>query len=135
MTKYILHGGETKEINADNDSFFREITTNTKGRISILLNYFAREDSEIERLFKRDKQRILQNSQNKNIEFEVARPETFIEQLNKAEILYISGGTTSKLVEEMSKHSHLDDSLRQSNCWLIRWCLCPLKILLRKRYQ
>ncbi|MDP3093491.1 MAG: hypothetical protein Q8N16_01890 [bacterium] len=57
MTKYILHGGYTKEINRDNDSFFTEITADAKNGAQILLCYFARKSEETPRaLSKRQKQ-------------------------------------------------------------------------------
>ena len=46
LTKYILHGGNTGEINKYNNNFFKEMTANLKGKIKILLNYFARNESE-----------------------------------------------------------------------------------------
>ena len=73
MTKFILHGGDTKEINQDNNSFFRDMTLGSKGKTLVLLNYFAREDNEVKGLAEQDKQRFLQNSDNKNLEFEIVR--------------------------------------------------------------
>lgn len=102
MTKYILHGGNTREINADNNSFFREITLGTTGNTLVLLNYFAREDDEIKTCAEQDKKRFLENSENKNLAFEIAQKENFIEQLSNADIMYIRGGETSKLIKEMS---------------------------------
>lgn len=102
MTKYILHGGNTREINADNDSFFREITLGTTGKTLVLLNYFSRKDDEVERCAEEDRQRFLQNSENKDLLFEIANSESFIEQLSRADILYIRGGETAKLVKKMS---------------------------------
>jgi len=101
MTKFILHGGDTKEINQDNNSFFRDMTLGSKGKTLVLLNYFAREDNEVKGLAEQDKQRFLQNSDNRNLEFEIARPERLAEQLSRAEIMYMRGGETNWLKEKL----------------------------------
>lgn len=101
MIKYILHGGNSREVNPDNNSFFREMTLTSKGKTLVLLNYFSREDSEIEELAEQDKQRILQNSHNQDLEFEIAVPERLSEQLSRVNIMYMRGGETDKLTEKM----------------------------------
>lgn len=108
MTKYILHGGNSRDINPDNDSFFREMTLGSSGKTLVLLNYFSREDSEVEKLAEQDKKRFLQNSENKELEFEIAKPERFAEQLKRAYVLYMRGGTTEWLVKKMSQTPNLE---------------------------
>lgn len=108
MTKYILHGGNTREVNPDNDSFFQEMTLGGKGKTLVLLNYFSREDNEIEELAKQDKQRFLLNSKNKELEFEIAQPEIFAEQLKKAYVMYMRGGETDKFKEKLSRTSNIE---------------------------
>lgn len=101
MIKYILHGGNSKDINSDNDSFFAEMTKGTQGKILILLNYFARDDEEIEKCAESDKKRFLENSKNKELEFEIATTEKIVEQLSRAQVMWVRGGETAKLVEKM----------------------------------
>lgn len=113
MTKYILHGGNSKEINPDNDSFFREMTSCSKGKILILLNYFSREDNEIETLAKQDQQRFIQNSDNKELDFEIADPDQLTEQIKKADVLYIRGGDTGKLKNKLSKTPHFEQLIKE----------------------
>lgn len=108
MIKYILHGGAAKHINPDNNSFFAEMTKGTKGKTHILLNYFSRQDEEVEQCATRDKQRFLENSQNKELEFEVAIPEKITEQLQRADIMWMLGGETAKLVEKMKTIPNLE---------------------------
>lgn len=102
MTKFVLHGGFVRDMDPNNDSFFHEITAGTTGRVLILLNYFARDDEEVEKSFKQHKERFLQNSGNQELVFEIAKPDTFVAQLKKADVLFISGGDTKKLVDKMS---------------------------------
>ncbi len=109
MTKYILHGGYTRESNSDNDTFFREMTQGLTGKVSVLLNYFATvEESRNEQYFKEEKERLLQNSENKDLEFEIARVGKLKEQLEKAGVMYMRGGSSHKLLEGLSKTSELE---------------------------
>src|SRR3989344_5931234 len=109
MTKYILHGGNSKEINSDNDSFFREMTAGTAGRTTVLLNYFSRKDNEVESCAEEDKKRFLQSSDNKDLVFEIARPESLAEQLVQVDEMYMRGGETKKLVESISLTKNLEN--------------------------
>lgn len=91
MTKYILHGGITKDANVANDSFFHEVTSGMTGTVKILLNYFAREMGEWEQCAEEDKKKFLENSENKNLEFEIAGPDTLSEQLKRCDVMYMRG--------------------------------------------
>ena len=101
MTKYILHGGDTFKKNDDNNNFFREMTLGLEGRIKILLNYFAREESEFNKLAKQDIKRLLRYSKNKNLEFQIATPEKFKKQLRWMNVMYMGGGRTIKLLKKL----------------------------------
>lgn len=107
MTKYILHGGNTREISPDNDSFFREITLGSKNKTLVLLNYFAREDNEVEGFAEQDKQRFLQNSGGKDLEFEIAHPKQLTEQLSHSDVMYMRGGETNWLKEKLLETPNL----------------------------
>jgi len=103
MTKYILHGGNTRVPSPDNESFFREMTLGIKGKALVLLNYFSREEKEFPELFEQDKKRILEYSESKDLEFEIAKEDVFEEQLKRAKVMYMRGGKTKKLLEKMKK--------------------------------
>jgi peptidase E len=107
MTKFILHGGHTRIVNPDNNSFFKEITADTQDKALILLNYFSRDGNEVEQCASHDKRRILENSSNKELEFEVADINYFSDQIKRAQAIYVRGGDTKKLVAEMSKVHNL----------------------------
>ncbi len=108
MTKYILHGGNTFEKNNDNNNFFREMTLGLEGRIRILLNYFSRQESEIDKLAKQDEQRLLRYSKNKDLEFQVAEIEIFEKQLRWADIMYMRGGSTELLMKKLRKVKNIE---------------------------
>lgn len=108
MTKYILHGGNSKDVNPDNDSFFREMTLGLSGKVLVLLNYFSREDEEIDTLVEQDKQRFLQNSDNKDLSFEVANVDTLSEQIQRTDVMYMRGGETQKLVDKMKTVGYIE---------------------------
>lgn len=107
MTKYILHGGNTREISPDNDSFFREMTLCSKNKTLVLLNYFARKDNEVEGFAEQDKQHFLQNSDGKDLEFEIAHPEQLIGQISRADVMYMRGGKINLLKEKLLKTPNL----------------------------
>ena len=107
MTKFILHGGNAKEINEDNDSFFHEMTLGTTGKARILLNYFSREDDEVIQCAEQDKERILQTSDNKKLVFDIATPSTMEKQLCTCNVMYMRGGETSRLTNKMRTVPHL----------------------------
>lgn len=112
MTKYILHGGNSKDINPENDGFFREMTFGSVGKTYVLLNYFSREDAEVENLAEQDKQRFLQNSENREIEFEIAHPDRLTEQLQRAFVMYMRGGKTHMLTSKMKKTNNVESLFR-----------------------
>lgn len=108
MTKYILHGGNTREPNEDNDSFFREWTVGLTGKVHILLCYFACEKEKIEQYFKEETERVVGLSENKDLEFEIADENKLADQLKNAEVFYMRGGSTEKILSELSKTPNLD---------------------------
>ena len=101
MTKYILHGGNTSESSSDNDSFFREMTLGMKGEVQVLLNYFSRKEDEVQEKFEQDKRSFFTNSKNKDLNFEIAEEKQLADQLKRADVMYMRGGNTSRLVEKM----------------------------------
>lgn len=108
MIKYILHGGNTSEINKDNNSFFVEMTAGIKGKIKILLNYFSKKDGESEKLSKQDIRKFKNYSKNTNLEFEIANLITFEKQLKWANVMYMRGGDCDKIIWKMSKFVNLE---------------------------
>jgi peptidase E len=112
MTKYILHGGNTKEDNEENNAFFKEMTSGQSDQINILLCYFARADEEINECAKQDKDKFIKESENKNLIFEVLDSEKLADQVKKADVIYFRGGNTAKLKEKLSQTSNLEELLK-----------------------
>jgi len=108
MTKFILHGGDTSDINVDNDNFFKEFGKELKDNGKILLNYFARDEHEWDRLAKEDQDRISRLNKNKEIRFEIAKEDIFEKQIRLADVIYFRGGDTYKLLEILKKIKKLE---------------------------
>ena len=91
MTKFLLHGGYTRDANEANEAFYRELVKDLKDGGTILLVYFAAEDSEYETLREAHKKQILAQSEGMSFNFEIASKEKFMEQVERASVLYIGG--------------------------------------------
>lgn len=99
MTRYILHGGFTREDNELNNSFYRALTQDQKEGATILLCYFSRGDDEDKQsLFEDDKNRILKETELKEVNFVLAKKENFSIQVQEADVVYFRGGDTKKLL-------------------------------------
>lgn len=111
MTKYILHGGYTGTDNELNRTFYEEITRDVPDGGTILLCYFASKDVDNSGRFKEDSERIKEQSLGKNLIFLLADEGNFMEQLEKADALYIRGGSTPKLLGVLRKYDKFKESL------------------------
>ena len=109
MTKYILHGGRTSDKNPGNECFFREITSELKGDIKILLNYFTRGKNDWEKLAKQDKTNFLQQSEQNDIKFTIARKKNFVKEIKNSHVLYFRGGNPFLLLEKLKQISNLEN--------------------------
>jgi len=76
--------------------------------VKILLNYFARPESELESILAEDKHKFIKNSENGNLEFEVAVPEKLSEQLERTNVMYMRGGQTDLLINKLSLTDNLE---------------------------
>lgn len=108
MTKYILHGGYTREENFDTDSFYREWTKGLDGKIKILLCYFA---EFRDHYFDEDNERLLENSRNKNFELEIADADNFRTQIKNSDVVYFRGGSITKLLSVLRNFPNLKSLL------------------------
>lgn len=106
-TKYILHGGSAQHVNLENEKFFREILINTKNDLKILLVHFASTSEKLESNWQRDTFQFNNVKENKNISFELANKNDFINQINNSDIIYFGGGTTVKLLDELKDYKNL----------------------------
>lgn len=111
MTKYILHGGETSRQSLDNKKFFSKITNDLPDGATILCVYFAREKARWPKAFEQDKLHFSSATQQKIFNFLLAddKTYTFIEQIKKADVIYLRGGDTEMLKKSLNKIADINE--------------------------
>lgn len=103
MAKYILHGGFNKNIGYIKDEFFQEALRDTLADVKIFLVFFAEFDEYLELRIKQCKDQFENNKSSKNLEFKMATEENFLEGCAWADVIFLSGGRTEKLIEKLKK--------------------------------
>ncbi|MFA6013226.1 MAG: Type 1 glutamine amidotransferase-like domain-containing protein [Desulfobacteraceae bacterium] len=106
-TKYVLHGGSAQHVNAENDKFFTEILNGAGDRVRILLVEFAGSDERKERNVAIDTSQFERVKGSRELTFEVADRDIFLNQIRKADVVYLGGGTTVRLVEVLNHYPEL----------------------------
>lgn len=104
MTKYILHGGETKVYNESNKKFFFECTNLPQTPVKILCIYFAKTTGSIEEAFEFAKKKFTEAAAPlKEFTFVLADEnlEILRKQIQDADVVYIHGGDTDVLKEKL----------------------------------
>lgn len=108
MTKYVLHGGFTKEDNKLNQEFFAEFLRDVPENGKVLFVYFAvRPGDSISEKYEAHVRMCKAQSQGKNLEFIVATEENFLEELKSADAVFFNGGSTSKLLRILKTYPDL----------------------------
>jgi len=108
-TKFILHGGYTSERNQHNEGFFRELAASIPDRGIVLLVYFASDDGINK--FDDDKKRISSFLENNEVCFVRATENGFVDQVKNADVIYLRGGDTQKLKDQLSIYPDLPESI------------------------
>lgn len=110
MTKFVLHGGFNKEkgLVQENDEFFQEILKDVPGDVKILLVYFAEREDIVQLRIEQDKEQFNKNKGLKELHFKVASEETFIADCVWADVIYLHGGRTVRLMEVLKKYRDLE---------------------------
>ena len=111
-TKYILHGGYTREPNESNESFFYEMVKSVPNNGRVLLVYFASDDSKVDNKYIEDCERMKLYEGDKNISFIKATHEDFLVQVEKADVIYLRGGDTQKLQNILAEYQNFSDSIK-----------------------
>ena len=108
-TKFILHGGFSKEKSPvqENNKLFQEILKDAFGDVKVLLVYFAEREEMVQLRIKQDKEQLNKNKGLQDLYFKVASEKTFIQDCAWADIIYLHGGTTIKLMEALKKYQNL----------------------------
>lgn len=102
-TKFILHGGFPQGAKQENDAFFQEVLKTAPQESKILLVYFAKESDRIEKNREEDIEQFNKNKGDKILTFDVATEAQFEEQIQNADVIYLHGGHTGKLLETLKK--------------------------------
>lgn len=106
-TKYILHGGFDKNISYIKDEFFQETLKDTKEDLKIFLVFFAELEQYLEIRIEQCKGQFNKNKGSKNLEFKMASEENFLDGCEWADVIFLSGGRTEKLIEKLKKYEDL----------------------------
>ena len=104
-TKYILVGGYPHKAADGGKAFCEELVKGFEEPVRILECLFARPRDNWEKAFNQDKDFLLHNLPNKKLEFQLANPERFGEQVVWALTIYIRGGTSEAVLMELQKQS------------------------------
>ncbi len=109
-TRFVLHGGFTPHIKQQDDAFFREVLRSAPEEAKVLLVYFAKEADRINVNKEEDIKEFNKNKDKKTLLFEVATEELFLSQVAWADVVYLHGGATVKILEVLKKFPNLGKS-------------------------
>lgn len=109
MNKFILHGGFSVEKfpAQEDDIFFHEILKDTLEDIKILLVYFAEREEMVQIRIEQDKESFTKNNVSKKLEFKVTSEDNFLEDCKWANVIYLHGGRTERLLEKLNKYKNI----------------------------
>lgn len=99
MTKYILSGGLLHVAEDGGRALFEEMVKDIEGPVKILNCTFARRRDEWEETCENDRKRVSLFLSDWDVEVLLAQPETFLEQLQWANVLNLKGGDTGVLCD------------------------------------
>lgn len=109
-TKFILHGGFTKgKTGEDNSKFYTEILKDAPEGAKVLLVCFAKDEERVPEATKKVMGEFERNKGQKKINFEIASEKSFIEQTKSADVIYLHGGTTFKLLGALKKFPNIKE--------------------------
>lgn len=101
-----------KYKDARNDSFFKAVTEDLSDGDKVLFIGFARRDeSDRNEVYERDKKLILAQT-DKNIEVVNATYDNLIQQAKEAKAIFVTGGKTPELVEDIWKYPDFFDVIK-----------------------
>lgn len=109
-TKYVLHGGFTPGVKSVSDSFFSEVLKDTPKKLIILIVYFATDNGD--KYFPEDQEQFQKNGTDKKLTFKKASMDNFKRETEQADIIYLHGGNSLKMLEAMKDFPDLKDLLK-----------------------
>src|SRR3989338_4715499 len=104
MTKFIIHGGNTRHSNSLNEEFFSGIVQGLPSGSQVLLVYFARGENEWPSPYKQEQLAFKKAAGDKTIKLIIASREHFMEELKDSTALYMRGGDTSSLMLALKQY-------------------------------
>lgn len=112
-TKFILHGGFTPgNTNEDNGDFYAEILKDAPNTTTkILIVPFAKDPERVAITTRRVMDEFIVCTREQCVYFETATEESFMEQVQSADIIYFQGGTTLKLLQILKEFTGLKEAL------------------------
>lgn len=114
LTKFILHGGfASGNTDENNQAFYREILNDVSGRANILLVTFAKDDdnNRIAKTIRKVTEEFENVRGSRDIQVMVATKDDFIGQIEKSDIIYFTGGVSSRLLEILNTYPSLKSVL------------------------
>lgn len=105
MTRYILVGGYPRKAPDGGKAFAEELVKGFDDPIRILECLFARPRENWEEAFAQDKTFFISHLSDKKLEFQLADPERFKEQVIWAHAIYIRGGASEAAFLQLQKKS------------------------------
>ncbi|MDB5258947.1 MAG: hypothetical protein JWO73_155 [Candidatus Taylorbacteria bacterium] len=111
-TRIILQGGFNPGEKQENDPFFHEILNFAPKNAKILLVYFAKEENRIDANSREDIEQFEKNKGERNLYLEIATKDAFMRQLAGADIVYLHGGRTEKLLNALKEFPGFADAIR-----------------------
>jgi len=106
-TKFVLHGGFNKEKGYIKDEFFKEALQNTPKHVKVLLVFFAESEEYLELRIKQCKDQFEKNKGSRDLDLKMAIDKTFVEDCIWADVIFLSGGHTVKLLARLENLSNL----------------------------
>ena len=110
MTKYILHGGYADRESVENYDFYKEILKDCSSPTNVLLVLFSRPDEMREELGARLVSLFERNSEDISLSFEIAKESNFLAQVKRADVVYLRGGDTLKLLNTLKVYNDLKNN-------------------------
>jgi peptidase E len=111
-TTFILHGGMLSHDNPSNDTFFQEFSKDFTDDTKVLFIGLARRNEEDrQRIYERDKGYILAQT-DKSITVENAELETITEQAAAADAIFITGGDTMAMVDDLRENAKFIEAIK-----------------------
>ncbi|MBI4121784.1 MAG: Type 1 glutamine amidotransferase-like domain-containing protein [Parcubacteria group bacterium] len=104
-TKYILVGGYPHKAPDGGKGFAEELVKGFDEPVKILDCLFARPRENWEKAFAQDQEFFAKQLPGKQLEFAMALPEQFREQVRLANVIYIRGGVSEALFLQLQKPS------------------------------